>query len=110
MPSDMPDPRDHNLRAAALARIRELQARYNDLIPVAVLREGFPHRGHRVSFGSFYGGIVSSAEQDGPAALCVVTAAPKAVRPAPYEDDFDEVGQQFTYRFRDAQRSSLSAL
>jgi hypothetical protein len=45
----------------------------------------------------------------GPAALALVTTAPKVGRPAPYEDEFDEAAGRFTYRFRDPQGSSAAA-
>ena len=106
----MPDPRDLALRRAALQRARELQVRFNDLIPVAALREGFVHNGGRVSFGSFYNGIHRPAQMHGPAALTINTAAPKAGRPAPYEDSFDESRGLFTYRFRDAATPTPAAM
>jgi len=49
----VPDVRDLELRTAAAARARELQRRYDDLVPVDALREGFMFRGERISFGSF---------------------------------------------------------
>jgi putative restriction endonuclease len=106
----VPDPRDHELRTAALDRVRDLQRRYSDLIPIVVLQEGFRWRGQRVSFGPFYSGIFRPKEMASPAALCLVTAPPKQNRPAPYEDEFDEASGRFTYRFRDAQSDSLPAL
>jgi putative restriction endonuclease len=107
----MPDPRDVELRQAAMDRVRELQRRYDDLIPVTALKAGFEYRGQRVSFGSFFKGIFRPKELHGPGALAVVTAPPKEGRPAPYEDEFDEVAQQFTYRFRDplSETSTASA-
>lgn len=105
----MTDQHDLGLRRAALERVRELQARYTDLIPVSVLREGFEFNGRRVSYGSFYAGIYRSAAQEGPAALCLVTTSPKDGRPAPYEDEFDEVNESFTYRFRDPQKDTRAA-
>jgi putative restriction endonuclease len=101
--------RDIELRRAAIDRVRVLQRHYDDLVPVAALRDGFVVDGRRVSFGSFYSGIFRPKEMAGPAALCLVTAAPKLGRPAPYEDQFDEQTGRFTYRFRDAQSESLAA-
>jgi putative restriction endonuclease len=106
----VPDPRDLGLRQAALARAREVQERYRDLIPVAVLREGFVHDGQRISFGSFYSGIYRPRQMQSPAALTLTTAAPKAGRPAPYEDSYDELTGRFTYRFRDASKATAAAL
>jgi hypothetical protein len=53
----MTDQRDLELRRAALDRVRELQRRYDDLIPRSALAEGFTFAGRRVSYGSFYSGI-----------------------------------------------------
>lgn len=105
----MPDALDLALRRAALDRVRVLQTRYDDLIPLAALRDGFEFEGRRISLGSFYAGIYRASAQAGPAALCVVTAPPKDGRPAPYEDEFDEVRQAFTYRFRDARTDTRAA-
>jgi putative restriction endonuclease len=105
----MADERDIELRRAALERVRELQHRFDDLVPVGALGEGFQFRGRRVSFGSFFSGIFRPKEMSGPAALSLVTTAPKVGRPAPYEDEFDEAAARFTYRFRDPQGSSAAA-
>lgn len=105
----VPAASDHELRVVALDRVRALQHRYSDLIPITALQEGFVWRTQRVSFGSFYSGIFRPKEMSSPAALCLVTAPPKQNRPAPYEDEFDEAAGRFFYRFRDPQSSSLSA-
>lgn len=105
----MVDQRDIELRRAALERVRELQRHFDDLVPVDALRAGFQFRGRRVSFGSFFNGIFRPKEMAGPAALALVTTAPKVGRPAPYEDEFDEAAGRFTYRFRDPQGSSAAA-
>ena len=105
----MADERDIELRRAALDQVRELQRRFDDLVPVGALRAGFEFRGGRVSFGSFFNGIFRPKEMSGPAALSLVTTAPKVGRPAPYEDEFDEAAGRFTYRFRDPQGSSIAA-
>jgi len=101
--------RDIELRRAALDHVRELQRRFDDLVPLGALRDGFQFRSHRVSLGSFYNGIFRPKEMTGPAALALVTTAPKVGRPAPYEDEFDEAAGRFTYRFRDPQGSSAAA-
>jgi putative restriction endonuclease len=106
----VPDARDLALRQAALQRARTLQDRFDDLIPVAALREGFEYAGTRVSFGSFFNGIYRPKQMQGPAALTINTASPKQGRPPPYEDTFDEVEGRFTYRFRDPGSSTRAAL
>lgn len=103
------EPRDLELRQAALDHVRELGRRHDDLIPLPALREGFPYKGHRVSFGSFYSGIFRPREARGPAALCLVTTPPRQNRPAPYEDAFDASSGRFTYRFRDPATPTPSA-
>ncbi len=105
----MADPRDVELRNAALEHVRELQRRYDDLVPMWALAEGFQFRGRRVSFGSFYSGIFRPKELEGPAALCLVTAPPKTGRPPPYDDEFDEAMDRFTYRFRAARTQTPAA-
>jgi putative restriction endonuclease len=106
----VPDPRDLALRQAALKRARELQELYDDMIPVAALREGFVHDGQRVSFGSFYNGIHRPRALHGRAALTINTAAPKPGGQAPYEDTFDAERGRFTYRFRDPASPTRAAL
>lgn len=89
--------------------MRELSRRYDDLVPLPALKEGFTFAGNRVSFGSFFSGIFRPRELHGPAALALVTAPPKDGKPAPYEDTYDDDSGRFTYRFRDAGSESLRA-
>ena len=103
------DPRDIELRRWALEHVRALARRYNDVVPIAALREGFSTSRGRISFGSFYSGIYRPAQFDGPAALCLVTAPPKDHRQAPYEDDFDAETGRFTYHYRRPQSDSPQA-
>ncbi len=92
MPSADPD---LSLRQAAVARARELAQTYDDLVPLARLREGFGFDGERVSFGSFQKGIHRSRRQRGAAALTVTTSFKD-----PYADAFDEAGSSFMYAYR----------
>lgn len=86
---------DLALRQAALARARELQLAYNDIVPLRELRKGFEFQGQPVSFGSFMKGIYRARIQKGPAALTLMTALN-----GPY-DDFDDVeGGGVLYRYR----------
>lgn len=68
---------------------------FEDLVPLEVLREGFQFEGRRISFGSFMKGIHRAKEQQGPAALTLVTAVN-----GPYDDfsDFDEGVINYRYR------------
>jgi putative restriction endonuclease len=86
---------DLALRQAAVARARELAQAYDDLVPLARLREGFPYDERRVSFGSFQKGIHRSRAQRGAAALTVTTSFKD-----PYADAFDEAGGSFMYAYR----------
>lgn len=88
---------------------RALSRRYDDIVPVAALREGFVHKGRRLSYGSFYSGIFRPAGFAGPAALSVVTAPPTTGRDAPYEDGVDQQSGHFLYHYRTAQRDTLAA-
>lgn len=58
------------------------------------------HDGRRVSFGSFMRGIHRGSDQRGPAALTLMTAAPKPGHPAPYEDMVDPGGRTILYHYR----------
>lgn len=86
---------DLSLRQAAVARARELINAYDDLVPLARLREGFQFGGARVSFGSFQRGIHRGRDQLGAAALTLTTSFND-----PYADTFDEAGALFTYAYR----------
>jgi putative restriction endonuclease len=86
---------DLPLRQAAVARVRQLAQIYDELVPLARLREGFLFDGGRVSFGSFQRGIHRGREQRGPAALTLTTSFRD-----PYADTFDEAGALFTYAYR----------
>ncbi len=105
----MADPRDLELRQTAFDHVRELSRRYDDIIPVGELRKGFVFRGERVSLGSFYTGIFKPRQMKGPAALCLITAPPKASGRAPYEDGFDEKVNGFVYHYRSAQTNTAQA-
>lgn len=91
---------DLQLRQAAVAKARELQQLFEDLVPLRVLAEGFSFEGQRISFGSFKKGIHRAKEQSGPAALSLMTTAPKPGVPPPYEDHIDEGSGVIEYRYR----------
>lgn len=89
-----PDP-DHALRLAALEKARILSHAFNDIVPLAVLREGFDFRGERISFGSFQKGIHRSRAQSGPAALTLTTSVK-----GPYDDVLDPEARSIIYHYR----------
>lgn len=86
---------DLELRRAAVTHARRLAQSYDDLVPLARLREGFPFGGMRVTYGSFQRGIHRGRGQRGPAALTLMTSLND-----PYADAFDEAGALFTYAYR----------
>jgi putative restriction endonuclease len=106
----MADERDMDLRRAAMDHVRSLSRVFDDIVPVAVLREGFAFEGERVSLGTFFSGIYRPRVMRGPAALTLTTAPPKSGREAPYDDGFDEATQSFIYHYRTAKTDSLEAL
>jgi putative restriction endonuclease len=94
-----PDP-DHQLRVAANQHARVLAQRYDDLVPIAALREGFAFGGERISFGSFQRGIHRPRQMRGPAALALMTAAPVPGKAPPYDDQLDVEGRSIVYHYR----------
>ena len=104
------DVQDLELRATAAKHTRQIQRRYDDLVPVTALMEKFVFRGELISLGApFYKGIFRPRQMVGPAALTIATTPPKNGRPAPYEDAFDENTGRFTYRFRDPREPTVAA-
>ncbi len=98
--SSPPTDPDHALRLAANETARQLQHRYDDLVPVTALREGFVFGNRRISFGSFFKGIHRPKEMKGPAALTLTTTAPKAGKPPPYDDQMDPESRTILYHYR----------
>jgi putative restriction endonuclease len=86
---------DLALRQEAVANARRLTQAYDDVVPLARLREGFVFEGARVSYGSFQRGIHRARIQQGPAALTLLTSFND-----PYEDTFDELDAAFAYAYR----------
>ncbi|MEA2373357.1 MAG: putative restriction endonuclease [Solirubrobacteraceae bacterium] len=87
--------RDYEMRLVAIDRVRSLSDRYDDIVPLDVLRKGFAFAGERISFGSFYSGIFRARQMRGPAALSLTTTPPKTTRGAPYDDGLDEATNSF---------------
>ena len=86
---------DHALRVAANEHVRRIQQAYDDMVPLSVLREGFPFSGERISLGSFQKGIHRARQQKGPAALSLVTSAK-----SPYDDEIDDETGAIIYAYR----------
>lgn len=91
---------DLALRQAAITRAEELSAAYDDLVPRAALLEGFRFRGQRIAFSSFQKGIHRAKEMASPAALSILTTAPRPGRTPPYEDRIDEKTGEIIYHYR----------
>jgi putative restriction endonuclease len=105
-----PDP-DLALRQAAITRAIDLREAYDDLVPRAVLLQGFTFRGRRLSFGSFQRGIHRPKEMRGAAALSLMTAPPVPGKPRPYDDVFEPDGPViYHYRAGDIDQPDNRAL
>jgi len=105
-----PQDPDHALRLAAIEHVRALSARYHEIVPTAVLRQGFPFGGGRVPLATFQSGIFRPAAFRGPAALSIFTAPPVPGKPRPYDDDVEPGNDgAFTYHYRDARTPSAAA-
>lgn len=91
---------DYELRVAANQRARELGQRYDDLVPIDVLRPGFVFNGERISFGSFQRGIHRPRQMRGPAALTLMTAARVPGKRPAYEDELDVAHGAIVYHYR----------
>jgi putative restriction endonuclease len=102
--------RDYEMRLVAIDRVRSLSDRYDDIVPLDVLRKGFAFAGERISFGSFYSGIFRARQMRGPAALSLTTTPPKTTRGAPYDDGLDEATNSFVYHYRTARGPSPRAI
>lgn len=105
----MTDELDLEIRQAAFSRVRALSRQYDDIVPLAALREGFTFAGKRLSFGSFYNGIYRPKQFAGPAALCLVTAPPKGGGKAPYDDGYDAATNRYIYHYRTASSDTAAA-
>ena len=101
---------DYEMRLVAIDRVRSLSDRYDDIVPLDILRRGFDFGGERISFGSFYSGIFRPRQIRGPAALSLTTTPPKSTRGAPYNDGLDETTNNFVYHYRTAQGASQRAV
>ena len=81
---------DFEVRLAAIERVHELSRRFEDVIPRSELLRNLTVHGRQYPLVNPQSGIHRPARFDGPAALTIVTTAPKPNAPPPYEDTFDE--------------------
>lgn len=92
----MPTFDDAEVRAAALARIRQLSVLYGSRIPRAALMEGITLHGERIPIWNYQKGIFKPAAVGrGGAALSVQTSVE-----SPYEDEHDVDAGRIIYKYR----------
>jgi putative restriction endonuclease len=90
------DSREHRIRAAAFEFLDQLAVRYGEVLPVAELRAGFSHEGHRVPLMGPQG-IFKPALLELP--LSITTVPVVAGKARPYEDELGGDGL-LQYRYR----------
>ena len=91
---------DFAVRLAAIEHVNALSRRYDDLVPRSELARGLLFEGVRYPIFNPQSGIHRPARLRSPAALTIVTAAPRPGRPPPYEDAFDEASGTIAYSYR----------
>lgn len=91
---------DFSVRAAAIEHLHALSRRYDDMIPRVELLRRLEVAGRSYPLVNPQAGIHRPAAFQGPAALTLVTAAPKPNVPPPYEDAFDEQEGTILYSYR----------
>lgn len=91
---------DTRLRLAAFEQIRRLRDLGGGVVTSAQLDVGFQFEGERIAFRNPQKGIWRP-RQLGPegSALSIVTVAPKAGRPRPYDDQIGSDADYFVYRY-----------
>jgi putative restriction endonuclease len=91
---------DFPLRLAAIEQVNALSRRFDDLVPRSELARGVTVDGRRYPLFNPMAGIHRPARFKGPAALTILTTAPRPDRPPPYEDVFDEQSGTIAYSYR----------
>jgi putative restriction endonuclease len=91
---------DWRIRLAAFDRLRVLRTQGGGVVSHTQMNEGFEFEGERIAFRNPQKGIWRP-RQMGPdgAALSIVTVAPKAGRPRPYDDQVASDADYFVYRY-----------
>lgn len=95
----MEDP-DLAVRIAAIEHLHALSRRYDDLIPRAEVLQNLWVDGERYPLVNPQSGIHRPGRFRGPAALTLLTTAPKPNAPPPYDDAFDEDAGTIAYSYR----------
>jgi putative restriction endonuclease len=88
------------VRVAAIEHVLTLARRYDDVIPRPELLRNLEFAGERYALLNPQSGIHRPRRFRGPAALTIVTAAPKARQPPPYADAFDVETGTISYSYR----------
>jgi len=91
---------DFHVRLAAIEHLHGLSRRFDDLIPRTELLRNLEVGGQQYPLVNPQSGIHRPRRFRGPAALTIVTAAPKPNAPPPYEDAFDEESGSILYSYR----------
>ncbi len=91
---------DFAVRLAAIEHLHALGRRFDDLIPRRELLENLEVGGVRYPLVNPQSGIHRPRLFRGPAALTIVTTAPKPNAPPPYDDAFDEERGTILYSYR----------
>jgi putative restriction endonuclease len=91
---------DFAVRLAAIEHMHALSRRFEDLIPRRELLRNLELGGRRYPLVNPQSGIHRPRNFVGPAALTILTTAPKPSAPPPYEDAFDEASGTIVYSYR----------
>lgn len=91
---------DLPVRIAAVEHLHRLAERYTGVIPRAELLRNLEHGAQRYPLVNPQSGIHRPRLFRGPAALTIVTTAPKLNQPAPYEDAIDLDAGTIRYSYR----------
>jgi putative restriction endonuclease len=91
---------DFAARLAAIEHVNALSNQYGDVVPRDRLAEGLQTPEGRIALFNPQSGIHRPRSFSSPAALTIVTAAPKPGRPAPYDDVLDTEAGTITYSYR----------
>jgi putative restriction endonuclease len=97
---------DTRIRIAAFDQIRRLRDHGGGVVTARQLDVGFQFEGETIPFRNSRMGIWRPRQlgQDG-AALTIVTIAPKAGRPRPYDDQIGSDADYFVYRYQGTDRN-----
>jgi len=90
--------RDHQIRLAAFAHLRQLVDVHGEMVPRTALAAGFDYQGERIHLIAPQGIFQPAAIRDAP--LSITTAPPSDRKPRPYEDEIGPDDGLLRYRYR----------